>query len=99
MTRAALLAATLLAGCRMGAMISGHPDAARVEIGQDVFHVLIEGDRATVNNFATGIDNQQRLREGARAAIATQTDCPIVDLFKLDDMNFYQARLDCPAAS
>ena len=93
------LVVALTGGCRMGAMIAGDPDAQRVEVNGDVFHVLIEGDTATVNNFATGMNNQLRLREGARAAIAQVSACEIGELIKLEDVNIYQARLICPPQS
>lgn len=93
---ALLLALALLPGCRMGAVIANDPNAQRVVVNGDVFHVLIEGDQATVNNFATGVNNQLRLREGARAAIGQVTDCAIGELIKLEELNIYQARLRCP---
>jgi|JI81BgreenRNA_FD_contig_31_7526162_length_933_multi_3_in_0_out_0_2 hypothetical protein len=96
MSRALLLVLALLPGCSMGAMIAADPDAQRVEIGGDVFHVLIDGDMATVNNFSTGINNQLRLRDGARAAIDQLTDCAIGELIKLEEINIWQARLTCP---
>ncbi|SDW77043.1 hypothetical protein [Roseicitreum antarcticum] len=93
MTRTAAVAAlVLLASCGVAA----DPRSTQVEIGQDTFYVLIEQDRATVSNFATGFDNTLRLRVGARAAMESQTDCTISDFFKFDDVNKYQARLICP---
>ena len=89
--RAAVAALVLLAGCGVAA----DPGSTKVEIGQDTFHVLIEQDRATVSNFATGFDNQLRLRTAARAAMESQTDCAISDFFKFDDVNKYQAQLTC----
>ncbi len=72
------------------------PSAEQRRIGPDVFHVLVEGDSATVANFSTGMNLMLRVEEGARAAVEEVSGCEVVRMVKFDAINRWQARLRCP---
>ncbi len=72
------------------------PRAEQRRIGPDVFHVLVEGDSATVANFSTGTNLMLRVEEGARVAVQEVSGCEVVRMVKFDAINRWQARLRCP---
>jgi hypothetical protein len=90
------LALAALSACTGGLMSAVMP-GAEVTVGGDVFSVSIDGDRAVAMNFATGIDNQERLMINAEAAIVQASGCAIAFFEKEPGVNTYRARLECGA--
>ena len=87
----------LLPGCSGGLMSAVMP-GAEVAVGGDVFSVSVTGNRAVAMNFATGINNQERLGINARAAIEQASGCATAFFEQEPGINTYRARLDCPEA-
>jgi hypothetical protein len=75
--------------------IASDPRTEQVEIDGYTYFVLIDGPRASISNFATGMPDPLVLMDGARAALASGTDCAVTDFFKLKNANRYQATLVC----
>jgi len=100
MTRAlwGLAALVLLSGCSGGLMSAVMP-GNEVTVGEDVFSVSVNGNRAVAMNFATGFNNQERLGINARLAIEQASGCAIAFFEQEPGINTYRARLDCPAAA
>lgn len=92
----AVTAAGLLVACGGPMAVVSDPRSQRVQIGPDVFHVLVEDDIATVSNFSTGLDLTLRVHEGAQAAVRQLSGCEIAQFVKFDAVNKWQARLKCP---
>lgn len=99
MRKAALAAAFVLplAACAGGALPLAGPGAARIEAGGDVFFIHQTGERAVVQNFATGLNNQTRLINNAMVALAAHSGCRIESFVQRPDLNTYDATLDCAA--
>lgn len=99
MGRRVLPACVVLAGMAAcgGPSVMSDPRTEQVRIGPDRFHVLVEGDTATVANFSTGTNLVLRVEEGARAAVEQVSGCAITRFVKFDAINRWQARLRCPA--
>lgn len=93
---AAFLALAALPGCS-GALMSAVMPGTEVTVDGDVFSVSIDGERAVAMNFATGVDNQERLLINAEAAIVQASGCAIAFFEKEPGVNTYRARLDCGA--
>lgn len=89
---------TLLSGCTGGLMSAVMP-GSEVTAGGDVFSVSVTGNRAVAMNFATGINNQERLSANAQAAIVQASGCAIAFFEQEPGINTYRARLNCPAAA
>ena len=84
----------LLAGCAGGIMAAVMP-GEEITVDGDVFSVSVDGNRAVAMNFATGVNNQERLRENAQTAITRASGCAIAFFEQEPGVNTYRARLDC----
>jgi hypothetical protein len=85
---AALVATWGLAGC-----VS--PDAVEVSQGGFDFAVEVTGDTAVARNYHTGRLNFAELEEAARSAIETASGCAVRTLVKRDEINTFDATLNC----
>lgn len=103
MTGARLLAAVALLGL---AACDTTPSSAPANIATDArtervtvegieYLVLVDGETATATSLAKGVRDRSVILRNARAAMATQTNCEITELFKFPNIDRYQARLIC----
>ncbi|AJE47669.1 hypothetical protein [Celeribacter indicus] len=88
---AALVASWGLAGCMAS------PDAIPVSQGGFDFAVELKGGTAVARNYHTGRLNFAELEEAARSAIETASGCAVRTLVKRDEINTFDATLDCAA--
>ncbi|WP_417244973.1 hypothetical protein [Celeribacter sp.] len=86
---AALVATWGLAGCMSSA------DAVSVSSGGFDFAVETSGTTAIARNYHTGRLNFAELEEAARASIETASGCAVRTLVKRDEINTFDATLDC----
>ncbi|SHI36456.1 hypothetical protein [Wenxinia saemankumensis] len=87
----------LLAACSGDGVVDLAGRGERIEIGGDVFDVAVEGRRAMVRNYSTGIANQARLFRNAEAAVVMATGCDVTEMTQRMGVNTYDARFDCGA--
>lgn len=95
MIRALPLCVLLLAGCS-GDLIYQTPGRHRVVIDEDVFFITVDSStRANAKNYATGLNNQERLMINAQRAITSLTGCAVTQMRQQVGVNTYDAHLDC----
>jgi hypothetical protein len=84
----------LVAALGLSACMSGN-DAIKTSHDGFTFQVSVDGDTAVARNYHTGALNFAKLEESARAAIETASSCSVRTLVKRDEINTFDATLNC----